>query len=188
MKKLLIVLLLALTVYADEFKETNAFNLAVEAYNKGNYIKALDGFYTLAKNGNAKSQFNLGMIYAEGTGVKENKEKAIHWYEKAARQKNAKAAYNLGRIYHESAKDDIHGYEKAKYWYEKALEGKVKEAYTNLAALYMEGKAVTKDEKKAFDLLKKAAKMGESAAQVNIGKCMHGERISCMINLKPMKT
>ena len=184
--------ILTSVMYANPEVDTKLFNGAVKDYKQGAYIKALDAFYPLAKKGDVKAQFNIGMMYAQGQGAKANKDKAIAWYEKAARQNSTKAAYNLGRIYHQSAVTDKHGYEKAKYWYEKALEGKakIKEAYTNLAALYMEGHGVAKDEKKAFELLEKAAKMGESAAQVNIariyawGKLVTNDKLKAYENFK----
>ena len=170
MKTILFLLLLTYVLEADHARDVKTFNAAVQDYKQGSYIKALDGFYPLAKKGDVKAQFNVAMMYDKGTGPKANKQKAIEWYEKAARQKHAKAAYNLGYLYHQAAATDSHAYEKARYWYEKAIEGKVKEAYTNLSALYMQGQGIQKDEKKGFEFLKIAAKMGESAAQVNIGK------------------
>jgi len=146
------------------------FDNAVKDYNKGGYISALNTFYVLAKKGDPKAQYNVGMIYEKGKGVKADLAEAMKWYEKAAKQGNAMAQYNLGRLYHEKGDhNEPHAYEKAKYWYEKAIENKVKEAYNNLAALYMEGKGVQRDEKKAFDLFRQAADLGDGAAQYNVG-------------------
>ncbi len=43
------------------------------------------------------------------------------------------------------------------------------QAYNNLATLYMEGQGVPKDQRKAFELFKKAAELGDARAQVNVG-------------------
>ena len=51
----------------------------------------------------------------------------------------------------------------------KKQQNKVMPLHNNLAALYMEGQGVEKDQKKAFELFKKAAQMGDSSAQINVG-------------------
>ena len=52
-----------------------------------------------AEQGEAKAQYNLGVMYAEGEGVPEDDRKAVKWYRKAAEQGNAPAQYNLGVKY-----------------------------------------------------------------------------------------
>ncbi len=149
--------------------EATPFEKAVEAYNKGAYVSALNGFYTLAKEGNPKAQFNLALIYEKGKGIEPNLADAMRWYERAAKQGNAKAAYNLGRIYHRKGdKGDPHAYKKAKYWYEKAIAKHLPEAYNNLAALYLEGRGVEADKQKAFALLQQGAQAGDAAASFNV--------------------
>jgi len=154
--------LMVIGLYANEF------NQAVENYNKGEYTKAFDTFYILAKEGNAKAQYNTGLLYALGQGVQKSIMHARKWYEKAAKQGNAKAQYNLGKLYHDTAPNDEHAYQKAKYWYEKAVKGGVIEANNNLASLYIDGLGVKKDEQKALELLEEAASQGNAAAQVNL--------------------
>lgn len=162
MKFIIVFIITTISLIADDF------NQAVEDYNKGAYIKALNTFYTLAKEGDAKAQYNVGLIYANGKGTTKDLPKAQKWYEKAASQGSGPAQYNLAQMYHVAAQNDTHAYEKAKYWYEKAVESGVMQAHNNLASLYMEGKGVKKDQKKAFELFQKAASMGESTAQVNV--------------------
>lgn len=163
MKKIIIFIVVLSGLYANDF------NKAVEDYNKGSYIQALNTFYVLAKGGDAEAQYNVGMMYANGKGVKADLSEAKRWYEKAAEQGNASAQYNLAQLYHHIGESDPHAYKRARYWYEKAALGGVVQAYNNLAALYLEGKGVAKDQQKAFELLKKAAQTGDANAQVNIG-------------------
>lgn len=162
MRYLFIFIISMLSLFADDF------NQAVEDYNKGGYIKALNTFYSLAKEGDPKAQYNVGYIYANGKGVQKDMDKARKWYEKAAKQDNGAAQYNLAQLYHADGENDPHGYEKARYWYEKAVEAGIVEAYNNLAALYLEGQGVKRDQQKGFELLQKAAKMGDASAQVNV--------------------
>jgi TPR repeat protein len=155
MKVLSIFIIATVTLFANDF------NQAVEDYNNGGYIKALNTFYSLAKKDDAKAQFNVGLIYANGKGVQKDLSEAKKWYEKAAKQGNGPAQYNLALLYHAAGETDAHGYEKA-------VEAGIIQAYNNLAALYMEGKGVKQDQQKAFELFQKAASMGNSSAQVNV--------------------
>jgi len=117
MKQIIIILFLMVSAWSNEF------STAVDDYNKGFYIKALNGFYALAKDGDAKAQYNVGMIYAGGKGVNADIPQAMEWYEKAAQQGNAPAAYNLAQLYHSMQEHNEHAHERAKFWYEKAAEG-----------------------------------------------------------------
>lgn len=98
MKYIFIFIIATLTLFANDF------NQAVEDYKSGGYIKALNTFYTLAKKDDAKAQYNVGLIYANGKGVQKDLAKAKKWYEKAAKQGNGPAQYNLARLYHAAGK------------------------------------------------------------------------------------
>ncbi len=51
------------------------------------------------------SQYNLGVMYAKGTGgLEKNEKQAVKWYRKAADQGHALAQYKLGLIYAHSAR------------------------------------------------------------------------------------
>lgn len=162
MKSMIMFAIMAFGLYANEFTQ------AVEDYSKGEYAKAFDTFYLLAKEGNAKAQYNIGLLYALGKGAQKDLSHAKKWYEKAAKQGNAKAQYNLAKLYHAAGQTDIHAYQKAKYWYEKAVKGGIMQANNNLAALYIDGLGVEKNEQKALSLFEEAALKGDASAQVNV--------------------
>ncbi|WP_309497207.1 tetratricopeptide repeat protein [Sulfurovum sp.] len=162
MKSMIMFAMMAFSLYASEFTQ------AVDDYNKGEYTKAFDTFYLLAKDGNAKAQYNTGLLYAQGKGAQKDLSQAKKWYEKAAKQGNASAQYNLAKLHHSAGTEDPHAYEKAKYWYEKAVKGGIVQANNNLAALYIDGLGVEKNEQKALMLLEEASSKGDAAAQVNI--------------------
>ena len=79
-------------------KETQ-FQQAVASYQAGDYNQAFELFQVLAEQGDAESQFVLGMLYDDGEGVKQNYQQAAEWYQKAANQGHAMAQYNLGILY-----------------------------------------------------------------------------------------
>lgn len=162
MKKTLIALALTVGLCANDFEQ------AVESYQSGNYLQALNIFYALAKKEDVKAQYNVGLIYANGLGVEKDIPQAQLWYERAAKQGNGSAQYNLAQLYHVEGLKDPHAYEKAKYWYDKSITSGVKEAYNNLGALYLNGQGVEKDEEKAFRFFQQGAKKGDEAAKVNV--------------------
>ncbi len=63
----------------------------VDAYAREDYITAYKLFYSLAKQGDADAQFNLGAIYKDGDGVKQDDKEALKWFRLAAEQGNAEA-------------------------------------------------------------------------------------------------
>ena len=71
----------------------------VAAYIRGDYATAIREWRPLAKQGNAKAQFNLGRMYRFGWGVPQDNAKAAEWYRKAAEQGYAKAQFKLGFMY-----------------------------------------------------------------------------------------
>ena len=52
-----------------------------------------------AEHGDAKAQYRLGLCYASGNGVTQDKTEAVKWYLKAAEQGDAEALYKLGQCF-----------------------------------------------------------------------------------------
>jgi uncharacterized protein len=63
---------------------TGTFEDAATAYNRGDYATALQFFRSLADQGNAAAQFNLGFMYESGRGVLQDYVQAHKWYNLAA--------------------------------------------------------------------------------------------------------
>ena len=70
-------LLLTTLAYAD-------FQAGLAAYDQGDYATALNEFLPLAQQGNAKAQFNMGILYEKGQGVPQDFQEAFRWYYLAA--------------------------------------------------------------------------------------------------------
>ncbi|ENT1825255.1 sel1 repeat family protein [Neisseria gonorrhoeae] len=54
-----------------------------------------------AEQGNAAAQFNLGVMYENGQGVRQDYVQVVQWYRKASEQGDAQAQYNLGLMYYD---------------------------------------------------------------------------------------
>ena len=52
-----------------------------------------------AEQGHVNSQYNLGVIYANGEGVKESLRNSTFWFDKAAKQGDLQSAYYLAEAY-----------------------------------------------------------------------------------------
>ena len=64
-----------------------------------NYEHLINKLIPLAENGDAKSQYHLGVLYHDGKGVEQNYVQAAFWYRKAAEQGHNKAQLYLGLLY-----------------------------------------------------------------------------------------
>ena len=62
-------------------------------------LKIIEETRARAEQGNAAAQFNLGVMYANGEGVRQDYAQALVWYRKAAEQGYAPAQFNLGGMY-----------------------------------------------------------------------------------------
>ena len=81
------------------------FDAGMAAYVDRDYATALQEWTPLADHGDARAQFSLGVMYANGQGVPQNDKndkngkEALRWYRLAADQKHGGAQYNLGIMY-----------------------------------------------------------------------------------------
>jgi len=71
----------------------------VAAYAAGDYATARRQWFPQAEKGDAKAQYNLGVIFANGKGVPKNDGEAVKWYREAAEQGHAGGQFGLGSAY-----------------------------------------------------------------------------------------
>ncbi|MFZ7230567.1 tetratricopeptide repeat protein [Avibacterium avium] len=144
--------------HAASARETQ-FQQALDAANKNDFATALKLWKPLAEQGDASAQFNLGLMYANGQGVKQDKAEAAKWYRKAAEQGDVSAQFNLGLIYH------IYHYDvEGVKWYRKAAEQGNASAQFNLGFMYWGGDLLKQDYFTAIEWFRKAAAQGDGLA------------------------
>ena len=68
------------------------------AYKSGDYATALREWTPLAKQGVARAQFALGLLYEVGDGVPQDDKTAVKWYRLAAKQGNADAQKEVEKL------------------------------------------------------------------------------------------
>ena len=141
------------TAWADTPKQQ--FQQALESYNKRDYQTAFKLFLPLAEQGYVAAQYNLGIMYSSGKGVKQNYAEAVKWYRKAAEQSDADAQAYLGVMYSNGEgvkQDDV----EAVKWYLKAAEQGNANAQFNLGISYYKGEGVKRNPSKAKEWFRKA--------------------------------
>lgn len=160
MQLIVCLLLLAIPAAAD-------FQAGLQAFEKKDYATALKEWQPIAQRGDANAQYNLGLMYAKGTGVAQDLKQAAQWYEKAAQQGVAAAQYNLGVMYAngQGVPKDM---QKAADWYQKAADQGIEGAANNLGTIYNEGEGF-KNLNEAEKWYRRAAEKGVASAQFNLG-------------------
>ncbi len=129
-----------------------------------NFSEAAIWYEKLAKQGDARAQTSLGLMYARGYGVAKNMDTARKWWSFAAAQNDPGAQYNLGVIYSQG-EDVPQDYPQAVQWLNRAAQRGHIQAQHNLGLLYYEGKGAERDPLRAYFWLKVAVLQGDDASQ-----------------------
>lgn len=161
----LILLLITLQSQAS----SPAYQQAIEAANSGNYAQAHTIFLKAAKEGDAWSQFGLGVIYLNGQGVSLDATQSTQWFQKAANQGLSFAQFNLGNAYLHSrgVKLDL---TKAAFWWQQAAEQGNTNAQANLGTLMYFDYATKESKRLGKAWLIIAANHGDDAARKRLAQ------------------
>ena len=85
------------TAWADTPEQQ--FQQGLEATKRGDYQTAFKLWLPLAEQGDAQAQFNLGLMYDKGQGVKQDYAESVKWVTKAAENGSAAGQFKLGVAY-----------------------------------------------------------------------------------------
>ncbi len=154
---------------SKSFNASGSYDDGVDAYDAGNYKKAYDIFFTLAKEQNhIDAQNYLAYMYREGIGVRIDYYQAAYWYQKTADQGSALGQVGIGRLY-ETGRGVPRDYQKAIYWYRKAANQGDALGQSNLGIMYRDGLGVKRDYHEAVRWFRKSAEQDHASGQVNLG-------------------
>lgn len=137
--------------------------LGVDAWQQGDYAKAVAEWRSLAETGDADAQFNMGQAYKLGRGVPMDLNAAIQWYRKAAAQGHMRAEDNLGLCLFQQG--DRAG--AMPYLERAAGRGDSRAQYIYATALF-NGDLVEKDWVRAYALMTRASNAGLSQAGTSL--------------------
>lgn len=122
-------------------------------------------YYTASiEKGNTDAMLDLGAMYLQGRGIERDRDKALAWYEKAAALGGNRACRCIGNFYRYDLlgdgtpvpTNDSGRLQQALDWYQKGSERDEENCLYELGDFYRYGIIVEKDERKAFELYKKA--------------------------------
>jgi len=140
-------------------------------------FKDIESLKRGAENDDASAQYDLGMCYANGDGVKENLERAFDWFLRAAKLGHPDAMLQVGLRYDGGDGVDK-DYARAFKWYTKASEAGVPLAFCCVVGAYQEGKGVEKDLAKAAEWYRRGADLDNAPSQAELGSCYeHGSGV-----------
>jgi TPR repeat protein len=131
------------------------FDDGASAYASGDYQTAVEFWLPLAEAGNPTAQFNMGVMYDQGQGVKQDLAAAEKWYRLAAEQGDTVAQTNLGVIFSQG-RGVARDYAEAAKWYERAAASEHGPAQFSLGTLYANGRGVEQNLSKATFLYERA--------------------------------
>ena len=149
--------------------ETGAHHAA-----KGDYKTAYNIWKVFAEEGDAKSQFYLGVSYEnglgeKGSGVEKDYPQALFWYIKAGEQGIARAHYNIGNMFFNGRGMSV-DYKEASRRFKLAADQDYPPAQYNYAYGLEQGLGGEKDPNAAFEWYLKAAENGLAKAQIKVAK------------------
>ena len=125
-------------------------------------------YQILAKQRDAETQFNLGVMHATGKGAKKNNSEAVKWFKQAVLRGHAKAQLQLGLMYYKGEGGLRQNYNLAIALFKKSAEQGISQAQFNLGMIYYKGEGVAKNYEQAVFWLEKAADQGNAQAQYNL--------------------
>lgn len=177
-RRLVIIFVLlsaAMSVYADQEADARtaeldrqeahlralyaAYETGLDAAQAGDYDTALREFRNAAEQGLDVAQYNLGILYYAGNGVRQDHYRAYHWIHAAAEQGHVGAMFNMGVLYFNSQGVNPRwmnfwplnminlssNMRKAAHWYEQAATYGHGGARYYLATMYRDGLGVDRD-------------------------------------------
>lgn len=102
-----------------------------------------------AEQGSAEAEFALGLMYANGQGVKKNNAEAVNWYRKSAEQGLPEGQNALGFML-EKGRGVPKNPTDALNWYHKAADQGWAAAQYHLGLLYYKGPRAMRDQVEAY--------------------------------------
>ncbi len=133
----------------------------LEVTQSTDFATSLSEWRKMAEQGQAIAQYNLGIIYEYGRGVKQNDVEAVKWYRKASVQGVSVAQYKLGVMYDNGWGVPPSDTEAVK-WYSDAAEQGHPLAQHDLAFMYAAGSGIAQDHVRAYMWLNVAIANGNS--------------------------
>jgi uncharacterized protein len=137
------------------------------AFRNKDYQTAYREWKTAAEAGEAEAEFDLGLLYAQGLGVRRDLSEAANWYHKAAQKGNAEAQFALGQM-HSRGWGVPRDLADSMRWMQMANDPASDGPPTDWARV--EGYGIQQDQEQAAYWYELAAQQGHAEAQYNLAR------------------
>lgn len=136
------------------------------------YQEAYRWYQKAAEQGDSYAQYDIGWLFDNGLGVKENKREAVKWFKRAASKNNVDAIYRLGLCYYFANGVGMDRREALKL-FRKAAKDNHAGAICKIGDYYYEGCLVEENKEEALKYYEKAAELGSEMAKERLNKIKH---------------
>lgn len=145
-----------------------AVDVGDAAYRDRHYAGALRWYRKAAEYGNQEAQYDLGYLYANGQGTKQDYPRAMAWYRKAADRGRPNAQSAVADLY-ANGQGVPQDFVLAMTWYRKAADQGDAYAENQVGWLYDTGKGVPRNDAEAIVWFRRSADHGNAVACRNTG-------------------
>ncbi len=145
-----------------------AFEAGRTAYAKGDYAEARRLFQKADEGGYRLAASSIGLLYAEGKGVRKDMAEAFRWFKKSVDAGEPIAMSNLGLLY-QNGQGVAQDCTEALRLYQAAGKAGLATVIYEMGRMYHTGDCVQRDYAKAFRLYTQAAGLGDGLAMNNLG-------------------
>lgn len=157
-------LLLALSIsFAAAAASAQTVRDGIEAWQRGDAVRAVAVWRPLAGKGDADAAFNLGQAYRLGKGVPLDLAQAQSWLERAARKGHLDAAATLGLLLFQNGNRV-----SAMRWLKAAAEAGEPRAMLMVGTALYNGDGVPEDPVTAYAYVSRAAAQGLAPAKATL--------------------
>lgn len=146
---------LVLAMAGPAVAQSESTKAGVDAWQQGDYAKAVEIWRPLAAAGEPDAQFNMGQAYKLGRGVPVDMPVAMEWFRKAAARGHLRAEDNLGLLLFQQNRRE----EAMPYLERSAARGEARAQYL-LGTAHYNGDLAEKDWVKAYALMTRSAASG----------------------------
>ena len=106
-RQMAICVMLAVQIWCAGVALAGPWEDGMSAYNRGDYVPALQVFRAMAREGSADAQAALGTMYRRGQGVAKSPARAFIWLTRAASRGNPKAKAELRAMSQTMTRDEL---------------------------------------------------------------------------------
>lgn len=156
---------LLLTAAAPPAASANTAKAGIEAWQKGDHIRALAIWRTLAAKGDSDAAFNIGQAYRLGRGVAADSGQAKAWFERAARAGHLDAQVSLGLLLFDSGSR-----REGLAWLSRAAERGEARALLVVGTALFNGDDIAQDTVKGYAYVSRAAAQGLAPAKTTLAE------------------